>query len=191
MLVFMGGAISCMKAKKEARVESKRKLAGLSDDYMANASFSIFQRFIASAEYENAKSIFIYISTPIEVDTKKILLKAISDGKTVSVPKIFGNTMVPVIVSENSEFEKNKFGILEPKRGEQTKSVDLCVVPLLAFSKIKARLGRGGGFYDKFLSDFNGKKIAIAFSSQEEDFVPTEENDVYMDMIITEKEIIK
>lgn len=180
-----------MKTKQELRIESKLKLRELDEKFSQNANQSIFRLFTKNEEYEKAKSIFIFLSTTEEVDTRKIISKAFSDGKKVSLPKIYDKKMIPLQVSENSKFQKNRFGILEPIEGDEAKDVDLCVLPLLAFSRKKARLGRGGGFYDKFLDTFGGRKIALAFSIQEEEFVPTDENDVYMDMIITEKEIIK
>lgn len=190
-LVFMGGAIFCMKTKDELRKIYKEKTKNLSKDYIAKESALIFQTLMNVEEYKSAKSVFVYKSTFSEVDTEKIISQAFLDGKRVSVPKIVGKQIVPVQISAESVFEKNRYGIFEPTNGMKVEDTDLCIIPLVAFSRNKARLGHGGGYYDRFLSDFHGFKLAIALSVQETEFIPRDENDIFMDMIITEKEIIK
>ena len=67
---------------------------------------------------------------------------------------------------------------------------DVVLVPSLAMSEDGSRLGRGKGFYDRYLSDYRGVKIGICFSMQLQTEVPTEEHDVKLDFIVTEEKII-
>lgn len=180
-----------MNLKDSIRKEAKRKAVVRSGDYIKKASFDIFQQLISLNEYRCAKSIFVYYATGSEVDTSEIIKKALADNIRVSIPKIVGDKIVPIVITTKTTFETDKYGIKEPISGVIATDVELCIVPLVAFDRTKARLGHGAGFYDKFLSDFKGIKIALAFSDQEESSVPMTNFDVYMDKVITEKEIIK
>jgi 5-formyltetrahydrofolate cyclo-ligase len=87
----------------------------------------------------------------------------------------------------------NKFGILEPIKA-QSKVPNIILVPLLAFDKNKHRLGYGKGFYDRYLNKYlkqfkNILTIGVAFSFQKHHKLPINQNDVKLDLIITEKEI--
>lgn len=180
-----------MRTKNDIRQDCKKRIFELTKDYITEASALIFESLISSEEYKNSESVFVYKSTAQEVDTEKIIAQALFDGKTVSVPRIIGKDIVPVKVSVTTEFEKNRFGILEPVDGVVKNNVDLCIIPLVAFDREKSRLGHGGGYYDKYLSTYRMNKIALAFSMQEEDDIPMDKNDIYMDAIITEKEFIR
>ena len=87
----------------------------------------------------------------------------------------------------------NKFGILEPIKA-QSKVPNIILVPLLAFDKNKHRLGYGKGFYDRYLNKYlkqfkNILTIGVAFSFQKHHKLPINQNDVKLDLIITEKGI--
>ena len=95
----------------------------------------------------------------------------------------------------------NKFGIMEPTNGDiiDPKWLDLVIVPLLGFDKTGARLGMGGGYYDKAICKLKKKfdeeekkfiAIGLAYSQQETIRIPYENHDERLDFIITEKEII-
>lgn len=92
-------------------------------------------------------------------------------------------------------FEEGPFKIWEPKKELPVltpNSISHCFVPLLAFDESGVRLGRGGGYYDRFLEKFKGKKIGLAFSWQKhEGPLPKEIHDQKLDLVITEKEIYR
>jgi len=85
------------------------------------------------------------------------------------------------------------FGAKIPENGELVEP-DLMIVPLVAFDRSGARLGYGGGFYDRSLEKLRQKKktiaIGFAYSSQEVFKIPTEKTDQNLDIVVTEKEII-
>ena len=88
----------------------------------------------------------------------------------------------------------NKYGIPEPIRSKIVYP-DILIVPILGFDKQKFRLGYGGGFYDRYLNKLNKKKkflsIGIAFSFQKIKNIPIDKHDQKLDIIITERSIIK
>jgi 5-formyltetrahydrofolate cyclo-ligase len=91
-------------------------------------------------------------------------------------------------------FEKGKLGFQEPKMELATPiplaDVDGILIPGLGFDRQGMRLGRGRGDFDKTLEKYKGKKVAVAFSCQVVDRIPSESHDVKMDYVITEKEVI-
>lgn len=109
----------------------------------------------------------------IERETRTLRLSCLEDPgdlviSTFSVPEPIGNEI--------------------PVCGED---LEVIIVPLLAFDRAGHRLGYGAGYYDRFLSSYpRAKKIGAAFSCQEIGSVPADNNDVAMDLIVTEREII-
>lgn len=151
----------------------------------------IFEKVLYSKEYNSAKSLFIFVSFETEVDTHKIIRRALEDGKDVSVPKTISREqgMAAVRISNFSELKSGAYGILEPENIDlkvEESSIDLCYIPGIAFDKNGGRVGYGGGYYDRFLKKVrkDSKKIALAYSFQILDMVPREKHDILMDGII-------
>lgn len=183
--------------KKEIRniVMSRRK--ELSEVIKGDLDSAITRKFLGSEVYKRCKTIFIYISMNEEIYTKTIILKALEEGKKVCVPKIDmkDRTMKAIeIQSLNEMIETPPFGILEPPTFDfklDIGEIELIVVPGLAFDKNGGRVGYGGGYYDKFLSQpHKSKKIVLAYDFQVFENVPVEKHDVKVDYIITEKQVI-
>ena len=158
-------------------------------------SLEIAKRVIADDWYKDAKTVAIYKSLPSEVDTSYIISCALSSGKRVVLPKVFGSDMRFFEISEKEELIKSSFGVLEPA-GEDSRYVplsriDLVLVPGLCFDKCKNRLGFGRGYYDRYLRGAGVKTIGLCFCSQlaPDNIIPTDMYDVKMQKIITENEI--
>lgn len=141
-------------------------------------------------EYKNAKSIFVYLSFENEVNTAAIVSDALMKGKAVYVPAVEGKNMYAVKINAETEYKNDCFGIRTPLNGEPYDGeIDVALVPLVGFDRMKHRLGRGRGYYDRYLFGKNIVKIALAFSAQEIEKAETDEKDVLMDYIVTEEEI--
>lgn len=153
------------------------------------ASKEISNKAINLEEYQQANSIFIYMSSHKEVDTKQIIDDALSKGKRVFVPV----TKDIIYLSEifaNTKYIKGKYNIKEPSVIKEADiEPDIAFIPLVGFDKDKNRIGQGKGYYDRYLNGYKGKKIALAFSVQQTDKIFTEKCDIRMDMIITEENI--
>ncbi|MBG07691.1 MAG: 5-formyltetrahydrofolate cyclo-ligase [Halobacteriovoraceae bacterium] len=85
----------------------------------------------------------------------------------------------------------NSFGapVLTPPPGNLVVHPKLIIVPGLAFGENGSRLGRGKGFYDKYLENFSGLKIGVCFSEQVFEGLPMESNDVFVDYVVTDEKI--
>jgi 5,10-methenyltetrahydrofolate synthetase len=113
---------------------------------------------------------------------------------TWAYPKTFGEEMRFFTSTQGAVFEPNHWGIDEPvlSSSNEVPKNDLLgiLVPGLAFSKTGKRLGRGKAYYDKYLKDFKGVKVGLAFDLQVEEDIPFEEHDVTMDYLVTNKDTI-
>lgn len=142
--------------------------------------------------YRRAKTILVYVSMPIEVDTREIISKALSDGKRVAVPRCVPGTreMEFYLINSLDELTPGTFGVLEPtpdpERLLKNFSHSLCVVPALACDRSGYRLGYGGGYYDRFLRDYPGEKVLILYKCCLVTHLWHGRFDVPVDRIVTE-----
>ncbi|MBQ0110983.1 MAG: 5-formyltetrahydrofolate cyclo-ligase, partial [Oscillospiraceae bacterium] len=123
-------------------------------------------------QYRACDIIMVYVSTPIEVDTRQIIKNAIKDGKKVAVPRCIPYTrqMQFHYINSVDELKPGAFGVLEP---DETFPVvtdfdkTLMLVPAFMFSACGYRLGYGKGYYDRYMSTYTGCAVGICYS---EDF---------------------
>ncbi|MCR4590275.1 MAG: 5-formyltetrahydrofolate cyclo-ligase [Lachnospiraceae bacterium] len=163
-----------------------------------NAGLRIFENFFKLPEYQNAETIFAFAGFGTEVPTLNSVFKMINSGKKVSLPRVQDDEHMDFYeVRKISDIRKSKIGIPEPF-GECEKASyrpDMILVPGSVFDLNMNRLGYGRGYYDRYLREKGYEKvvwkIALSLACQVVDQVPTDENDVPVDMIITEKGIIR
>lgn len=152
----------------------------------------IAKKVISLNKFKESKSIFIYLAKDNEVNTDYIIQQSLQENKSVFVPLIIGNEMDIAKINTSTKFRIGKFGIREPLGAEIIKDgqlIDLSIIPMVAFDSNLNRLGHGKGFYDKWLNKNVTLKIGICFEERKFDKVPIDNNDVQMDVIISEKEI--
>ena len=147
-----------------------------------------------TAEFINARVVMIYLSTLSEVDTASIALRCWQAGKTVVAPKVFWDQkrMLPLEISSlQTGMTRTGMGINEPASGKPVPvdMIDLVIVPGLGFTTSGLRIGRGLGFYDRFLSqqDFIGRTCGLAFETQVLSDLPVLDHDVPLSMLVTEQ----
>lgn len=134
-------------------------------------------------------TLFIYYSMPDEVPTQGLLDELVSEGKTVLLPRVISDTEMEVRrYTGKEDLQKGAFGIMEPTGTLFTdyERIDVAIVPGVAFDRDGHRLGRGKGYYDRFLSKVPlVYKIGVCFPSRLMDKVPADEYDILMDEIVT------
>jgi 5-formyltetrahydrofolate cyclo-ligase len=157
-------------------------------------SKQIQEAFTASNFFEEANTLGVYLSHGSEVRTQKIIEACFRDMKTIAVPRVIDSASMSF--HEIDEYHMNsllkgKFGILEPDgtESEVSKSMDLLIVPGVAFDLHGYRLGHGMGYYDKFLRN-NGQTTAVglAFDIQilKTQLLPHSKYDVKIGNVVTE-----
>lgn len=184
--------------KTEIRSVMKSKRNELNENEKGIKDRKIFNSLICDSSFALSRVIFIYVSFAKEVDTHHIINFALSQGKTVCVPKVINSTGVMKVLKIDSlnSMCKSSYGILEPQEDAieiPKKEIDLALVPGLAFDLDGGRIGYGGGYYDRFLSGIRKDvlKLGLAYNFQIMDKIQTEAFDVPIDGIITESGLKK
>ncbi|MBN2406883.1 MAG: 5-formyltetrahydrofolate cyclo-ligase [Elusimicrobia bacterium] len=179
--------------EKRALREKHLKLRkNIGRDERSLADENIFRKIKVREDIEKADNIMLYSSGPDEAGTRKITEYLISAGKKVYLPSINDKDLFVRRIRSMTDLVKGKFGILEP-RGDVSEPVepgilDIVIVPGVCFTRRGARLGRGKGYYDRFLSRLpeRVKVIGICYSSQIEDNIPCTDNDMEVDEVVTD-----
>jgi 5-formyltetrahydrofolate cyclo-ligase len=182
--------------KKELRQALRKRLAAVTPAELHARSFAACGLLFEQKEFKRAQTLMIFLSTQHEVDTAPVALQAWADYKRVLAPRVSWEQrrMLPIeIHSLTSDVKDGLMGVREPFDGMPipVADIDLVIVPGLAFDGVGNRLGRGRGFYDRFLShrDFRGVCCALALEEQVVDSVPAEECDVRMNMLVTDQRV--
>ena len=162
------------------------------------SSLEIVQKLKDHIEGSNFKSIHCYISFRSEVETRDFIEAEIKSGILVVVPVVEEldgkQLLIHTEISGLDNLKKGSFGLEEPveRKLPSLESLDAVIVPLTAFDRHGTRLGYGKGFYDNFLRELprSIKRIGIAFSTQEVEYILPLSHDEPLNTIITEREII-
>lgn len=180
--------------KKQARRLVRTAIEGMTPQQRIAASAAIRERLTALPELQSARAVMAFISLPDELDMDPILSDLLARGKSVYVPRTFVSEkrMVPVRLRDLAQLRMGEYGIREPDTDEtgDPATLDLVIVPGRAFDRLGNRLGRGGGFYDAFMSGpgFRALRCAVAYACQLLPAVPHDATDVPVDVIVTEQE---
>ena len=155
--------------KGKLRVKIKAWRAALPAAEKAALDDGIRRRLLATYQYRDCRTLMIYVSTDIEVDTRAIIAAALTSGRQVAVPRCVPGTreMTFHYITDLSQLRSGTFGVLEPSEElplAETPVAPLMVVPALSLDAFGFRLGYGGGYYDRCLSRFEGESIGICYS---------------------------
>ncbi len=184
-----------MLSKSELRAKIKEEMTNLDYAKKIIMDEKIRNNIYGLKEYCTAKTILTYVSKDKEVDTIDLITHSISLRKTVSVPltKKNNNSLEIREIEDIKDLKVGSFNILEPNENTKIinpKQIELLFIPGLAFGTGCERLGRGGGYFDRFLLESRGLKVGLAYEFQIFDSLPIQKHDIKMDMIITDTRII-
>ena len=173
--------------KQELRRSIRARKRAMTEEEIESRSQKLGQLFVASRAYAQAKTIYGYLPYNQEVRTVPMLEQALLDGKQVAVPKVYGDEMKFILLTDLSQVEKGYAGIPEPIADEPVAQDEtaLVLMPGLAFDPEGHRIGYGGGFYDKFLSREPGHPtLALCYEFQMLPHLETEEHDIPVDTVL-------
>lgn len=177
--------------KKELRTKMKLLRESLNEAEVLEKSKTIHRTLFSLPEFNKYDNVFIYNSFKNEVDTQFIIDKLLALGKNVYLPKLENKRMFTVKINKDTKYGLNSLKVEEPI-GEKIELQNfVAILPCLAVDRKCNRLGFGGGYYDRFLSNHNCLKIALAYDFQIFDTIPSESFDVKMDFIISNNEFIR
>ncbi len=166
-------------------IRSQKRAMSLAEIEAKSAALAA--AFAASDLYQNAKTIYGYLPYNQEVRTLPMLAQALKDGKQVAVPKVYGEEMRFIYLSDLSQIAPGYAGIPEPiAEGPVAQDeTALVLMPGLAFDPKGNRMGYGGGFYDKFLQqEPTHPTIALCYDFQMVENIPTQDHDVPVDLVL-------
>lgn len=173
--------------KKALRAEIRAKKRAMTAQEIEKKSAALAKAFYETAEYKNAKTIYGYLPYNQEVRTTQMLAHALADGKQVAVPKVYGDEMKFILLSDLSQVAKGYAGIPEPIADGPVAAdpTALVLMPGLAFDPEGHRLGYGGGFYDKFLAaEPDHPTLALCYDFQMLPHLDTESYDIPVDRVL-------
>jgi 5-formyltetrahydrofolate cyclo-ligase len=180
--------------KHKIRKEIKHKFKAYSSLEKSGKSAIIRSKLFNEEEFKRARVVMFYVSLQDEVDTLAMIDEALKAGKRVAVPVILKKDkrlIAGEIHNRLEDLESQHFGIYQPRQDRVKEipldDIDLVVVPGVAFDRKNIRLGRGHGYYDRFLSGLpkKTKTIGLAFDFQVLEDLPQDPHDVPVSKIIT------
>lgn len=184
--------------KVTLREELTARRKAMTPDVIDGRGLKVQSRFLASPYYQKARTVALYAPIRGEVPTRDILIAALADEKVVCYPlsHVHGRILSFRAITSESELEPGRLGVREPNSASElvpVDQIDLFVVPGLGFTRDGKRLGRGGGYYDATLRAASGRsrRVGLAFSDQVVGVLPTNQDDVDMDLVVTESESLR
>jgi 5-formyltetrahydrofolate cyclo-ligase len=203
----MGESTPAIKARKRAvREQVRARLARLDGPQIQRKSRALAGRLFATGWWAGADWVFVYIPIYGEVETRFIVERAYKERRKIAIPRIEGTDLAFYEYDGRTEnLLPNQFGILEPDpiwRPVDPKTLAgrlLILTPGMAFDRCKRRLGRGKGFYDRFLTLARSGRpggtpcwaVGLAFDEQLIAEVPISAHDQLLDAVVTDREIVE
>ena len=178
--------------KASIRKSVLKKMKDLEPEIKRVADQSLIQRLRSLPAYQEASIMATYLSFPHEVDTSFLIDAAQADGKQVVIPKAYPKGRMEFVAYDPQKLKQTAFGLLEPEEGSQAidqSDIDLIHVPGVAFQKDGYRLGYGGGYYDRYLADFDGATVSTIYACQEVDFLPAPHDIPVQEVLVDESTI--
>ena len=176
--------------KKELRQFIRNKKRQYSSSQLEELSLSVLSRLNGNEHLQRAETILMYYSLSDEVNTHAYIDQLLTEGKKILLPEVIdGENMVIREYTGKHDLKEGAFHIMEPIGSlfpeERYQELDLAIIPGMAFDENHNRLGRGKGYYDRFLQKIpQVYKIGICFPFQLVGKIPTEETDIKMDAMI-------
>ncbi len=187
------------KRKKELRRKVQEFRDSIDPEQRELLSARVAANLWSVPEFAAAETVLFFISFRSEVDTMPMIIRALEEGKNVCVPCTDAGNKAMVashIIDLDTDLELGNYDILEPRaeclRPLPPESMDVILMPGVAFDLTGGRLGYGGGYYDRFLEKCSPgcMLIAVAFEMQMVEHVPCADHDASIHKIVTENRII-
>jgi len=177
--------------KQQLRAIVRRLEAALAPEYKAKSARSIAHRLLAMPEYQEAQTVFCFVGTDREIDTRPILENALAAGKTLCVPLCTEpGRMESRQITDLNQLVPGHYGLLEPTADTPVipvDAIDFAVLPCVTCNYLGQRLGHGGGYYDRFLSQYRGGTVLLCRELLIRQEIPVEPHDYPVPRALTER----
>ena len=179
------------KEEKQALRRTMRELERqLSSRYRCSSSKAICSHLIGMPEYQASDTVFCFVGTAREIDTRLILEDALQRGKTLCVPLCTSPGHFEIRkITTLSQLVPGTMNILEPTADcplVDIDDIDFAVIPCLTCNHSGQRLGKGGGYYDRFLAHYRGGTVLLCQEKLIREEIPVEPHDYPIHWVLTE-----
>ena len=182
---------SIKEEKSRLRALYKELRAALPPEVRNEASEAVCRTVAASAAYRHASTLLAYAPIGAEIDLRPLLSDALSSGKRVALPRSYREGIMTFhYIASLSELTPGAYGIPEPPEANERflgAAATLCLVPGIVFDREGYRVGYGGGYYDRFLRDFDGTAIGTVYHDFLLDALPHGRFDLAVSALATER----
>jgi len=165
--------------KNDIRKQMMAQRKALSKDEKLMRDTRIIEQIKKDIDFQQAKTVALFYPMPSEIDLRPLL----KEKKQFLFPKVIGNDMTFYVYHQNMQWEKSKFGVLEPKDEKPYEGpIDYMLAPALAIDTQYARIGYGKGYYDRFLKKHRPKRvIGVVYDFQVIKHIETSKHDQTLD----------
>lgn len=174
--------------KNDLRKEIRNRKRQFTSQQLHELSFPVIMQLLSHPRIKAAHTVMLYYSLPDEVDTHTLVDSLLMNRKRVVLPRVTGDgTMELRLYTGPRDLTAGAYGIMEPTGDvfADYNAIDIAVIPGVAFDRRGNRLGRGKGFYDRFLQRLaHTYKIGVCFQFQIAGHIPTDRHDIRMDDVI-------
>lgn len=180
-----------MEDKKILRKKIQEKLKKISDLDRKKYEEILYKKLFENKVFKFSKTIAVTIPFGTEINTYPIIKKLLDEKRVVCAPicKKENREMIFYKITSLDNLVEGNYGIKTPPKVDENiikkENIDLILVPGVGFDKKNFRIGFGGGYYDRYLKDFKGYTIALAFKEQIIEKVPINEFDLPVDEVIS------
>lgn len=179
--------------KRTLRQEMRQRIASLPPERKREADALIDRQILESPLWREARCVFCFASLPTEVDTWPLIMDALGAKKRLCVPLCTDPGLMELHqITDTRDLRPGKWGILEPCPDTprlEPSDVFLAIVPCLACDAFGMRLGKGGGYYDRFLSTYRGISLTMSYEGLLLDEAPADVWDIPVPFVVTERGI--
>ncbi|HLU40169.1 MAG TPA: 5-formyltetrahydrofolate cyclo-ligase [Planctomycetota bacterium] len=188
----MSESVSLSDRKRAMRAAMRQQLRALPEERRQELSRAACDAVVNAPWFAAARTVFAFVSLPGELDTMPLLGAVLAAGKRLALPRtdVKENAIVPTLVGDLGDLIPGAYGVREPRAGEVVTHfgpADVALVPGLAFDPRGGRLGRGGGYFDRFLARHGSLlTCGLAFDLQLIAAVPMEPFDKPVAWLATE-----
>lgn len=177
--------------KQALRVQIRQMERELPPSYKQKSDLSITAHLLSLPDYLEAGTVFCFVGTAREINTRPVLEDALSRGKRMCVPLCTSapGIMELRVIRSMEDLSSGAYGILEPRPeypAVTMDEVDFAVLPCLTCDHAGHRLGQGGGYYDRFLSAYRGSAVLVCRERLIREEIPLEPHDIPIPWVMTE-----
>ena len=177
--------------KKTLRNIMRRLEEALPERYMRSADESIMRHLISLPEYQEAETVFSFVGIRWEINTLSVLKDALDRGKKLCVPLCVDKGIMEAReITRLDQLQSGKYGLLEPSGDApvvDVDEIDFAVIPCTTCNHLGQRLGKGGGYYDRFLSHYRGGTVMLCREKLIREEIPVEPHDYPIPWVLTER----